>query len=198
MTKLKMSAVALGFIFVFSAAVSAQTPETNQSAKSYDVLLQVLVSTGGAADLPSSLAPTSKKLKTIYPTANFAPATIIMGKTADGAGFDTRSVTTLMSQPGISSDSPTFIEFALGRLKTIAGNNFQIENFRSGMRIPLKTGLIRGAEGRETPVVTYEQIGLTVNRLTLTENSPTVIGTLTTSKPNEIIVLVLTIKSDNP
>jgi hypothetical protein len=197
MTKLKMIVIALGFIFVFSTFAAAQTPEANQPAKSYDVLLQVLVSSGGAADLPAALSNTGRKLKTVFPAANFSLTNTFMGKAALGGSFSHKGITELPLPGGASLEAPVFSEFSLDRITTVE-DKIQISSFRYGMRVPIKTASFKNEAGKETPVLNYEQIGLTVNRLTLTENAPTVIGTLTTSKPNEIIVLVLTIKSDNP
>lgn len=196
MSKLKNIFYALSFIFVFSAFAAAQSPETNQSVKSYDVLLQVLVTSGGAADLPPALSNTGRKLKTVFPAANFSLANTLMGKAALGGSFSHRGITELSLPGGVSPDAPVFSEFSLDRVRT-AEDKIQIDSFRYGMRVPVRTGSFKSEAGKESPILNYESIGLTVNRLTLTENVPTVVGTLTTSKPNEIIVLVLTIKPDN-
>lgn len=195
MFKLKNICCALSFIFLFSALAAAQTVDANRASKSYDVLLQVLVS-GGAGDLPPALADAGRKLKLNFPAANFSLSNTFMGKASDGGSLSHKGLAAMALQSGISTDAPVFSEYYLNQLKRTE-NNLQIETFRYGMRVPVKTLAIKTEAGKESPVINYEQIGLTVNRLTLSENVPTVIGTLTTSKPNEIIVLVLTIKPES-
>jgi hypothetical protein len=190
MSKLRNICFVLSFVFVLSTFAAAQTGAANQPEKSYDVLLRVLVTSDGAANLPSELSNVESQLKTVFPSAKFSLVNTFMGKAANGGSFSHKGITELALSGG--DDAPVFSEFSLDGVRT-AENKIQIDGFRYGMRVPVRIG----EPGKTSPVLNYERIGLTVNRLTLTENSPTIVGTLTTSKSSEIIVLVLTIKSDN-
>ncbi len=74
------------------------------------------------------------------------------------------------------------------------GQGFMIESFRFGARVPV-TNVTKDDAGKERSATNYEQIGLTLNKVGLPENVPTLVGTLNLPGPNDTIFLVMTIKS---
>lgn len=156
MSKIKNIFCALSFMILFSAFAAAQTADANRAGKSYDVLLQVLVTSGGADDLPSALEETGRKLKLTFPAAKFSLANTFIGKVSDGGSLTHKTVAELPLRSGEGMDAPVFSEYYLTRLLTAAENKVQIETFRYGLRVPVKTAAIKAESGKETPVITYE------------------------------------------
>ena len=94
-------------------------------------------------------------------------------------------------------DAPTFSEWTFGRLTNFVADNgtnsIQLQNFRFGQRVPIKSAGFN-SEGKPLPMLNYESIGLTVQKLNLPENIPTIVGSLSTPNPDELMFLVMTVK----
>ena len=67
------------------------------------------------------------------------------------------------------------------------GQGYQARGFRFGAKVPVLTG--------PTKDITFEAIGLNLDRVGLAENIPTLIGTLNLPGANGTIFLVMTIKT---
>ncbi|MEJ7846887.1 MAG: hypothetical protein WKF92_02235 [Pyrinomonadaceae bacterium] len=87
----------------------------------------------------------------------------------------------------------------LNGLKAVPGAagpvSFQAQSFRFGARVPVKTGQTKNSEGQVIDIINYESVGLTMNRTSLGENKPTLIGTLSLPKTSGTLFLILTIKA---
>ncbi len=59
----------------------------------------------------------------------------------------------------------------------------------------MKTGQTKNSEGQVIDIINYESVGLTMNRTSLGENKPTLIGTLSLPKTSGTLFLILTIKA---
>ena len=183
-----------------SPAISfAQTDNKTQAEPSYEVVLQILVASNEAGDksnVPPSLAPIVRKLKTTYTLSNYRLTSTYLQRIANTGNVEFKSVST-PPLPGTNSDAPIFSEWTLGRLMSTTGekgaNSIQLQNFRFGQRVPIKSAGFNG-DGKQIPILNYESIGLTMQKLNLTENVPTVVGSLSTSNPEELMFLVLTVK----
>ena len=96
------------------------------------------------------------------------------------------------------NNAPVFSDWSLRNLRnlpTAAGRRtIQFERFNFGARVPIVSN-VSGEGGKTAPVVNYESTGITTTRFSLNENEPTLIGSLATSKPDELMFLILTIKS---
>jgi len=63
------------------------------------------------------------------------------------------------------------------------------------MRIPVVTGTVRGEGGGEPlPVVNHEEAGVSTE-LNVREGEPALVSTITTSRADEAIILVLLVRS---
>ena len=101
--------------------------------------------------------------------------------------------------PAPESDALTFLEWNLTGLKNLqnaAGQNaFQFQIFRFGARVPIKALSYRDETGKVPAVYNYESIGLTLSRMSVLENVPTLIGTLSQPRTNGTLFLILTVKN---
>jgi len=172
------------FIFCLSLTASfAQTPINKPSEPSFDVILQTVVGSndGGSSDVASPLSGIVKKLKADFPFANYRLASTSIQRIANKGGADSRSVS-------YTSDKnlAVFSEWTINNLESSIDDKgqetLQIQNFRFGQRVPINN------------TNNYEQVGITT-KFSLVKNTPTIVGSLTTSKPGELMFLILTVRS---
>ncbi|MBC7796367.1 MAG: hypothetical protein H7Z37_05815 [Pyrinomonadaceae bacterium] len=205
MTKTKIAFSIAAFFSVCLLSLTnafAQTPPNrNQIEPSYEVVLQTLIASniaGGKSDVPQNLSGAVKKLKTNYLYSNYRLGAIFYQRVANTGAIELKSVSseTIPNQEGNFS---IFSEWTFNNLQTLPDangrNSIQFQNLRFGQRIPIVASRVIDASGRTNAVVNYEQVGLTIQRCSLPENVPTVIGSVSTLKPDELMFLVLTVRS---
>jgi len=194
----------LFFPFVCSALtnVYAQTPPNkNQFEPSYEVVLQTLVASNNSnnkADVPQMLGGAVKKLKANYPYSNYHLTSTSLQRVAIGGTIELKSISN-EAIPNQERQFSIFSDYTLRNLQILPDakgqNSVQFESFRFGQRIPIVTSSVKNESGITNSTVSYEQVGLTIQRFSLAENVPTVIGSLSTTKPDELMFLILTVKS---
>ena len=194
MTKLKIISTTAAFFVVFLLSLTntfAQTQPKPQAETSYDVVLHILTASNNSGDkspVPTTLSNVVKKLKTVYSFANYRLDSTFLQRIANNGNIEFRGIdnTSIQNQ----ENSPqTFLDWTINGFQSLPNtngqNSIQVQNFRFGQRVPIRTS---------TGVFNYEQIGLTIQRFSMSENVPTIIGSLSTSNPNELTLLVLTVK----
>ena len=187
------------FIHVFflvglmSPAISfAQSTDNKPQAEpTYEVVLQILIaSNAGKSTIPPALSNVLRKLKTNYSFSDYRLAQTYIERTS--FAVEHKGMLSELSQAQ-SSTTPVFSEWKLYGLKSAPDakgqNLIQFQNFIFGVRIPVPVSNNKGES-----VVNYEGIGLNITKFSLSENVPTVIGSLSTSKPEELMFLILTVK----
>ena len=191
----------LTFLILGPSAVFGQADTKALAGPNYDAVLHVVVGnseTGQAEGLPQSLSSVAKQLRSDFGVTNLKLLNTYLGRITDNGSLQYKGVSSAYTAAP-DNDTPTFLDWTLGSLKSLnnaAGQNvFQFQSFRFGARVPVKTGGPRDDTGRNPMIVNYEQIGLTLDRLTIVENSPTLVGTLSQPRTNGTLFLVLTIKS---
>lgn len=190
------------FFFVLAlsgASVFAQTDNKQpQADPCYEVVLQLLVASNNASDkatVPSVLSNIVKKLKTNYNFSDYRLTTTFLQRTSNSIEY--KSLLNDFGQTQ-NKEAPVFSEWALRNLRNLPGSNgrstIQFDTFKFGARVPVTTAGFTTETGKTTPVINYESIGITTTRFSLNENEPTIVGSLATSKPDELMFLVLTVK----
>ena len=190
------------FLLTLSAAGSTfaqtDTRQTQQAEPCYEVILQIVIASNNAAEknaVPSALSNAVKKLKTLYAFSDYRLTTTFLQRMSGSIEYKS-----LLSDASQNQDknAPVFSEWSLRNLRNLpnsAGrNSLQFEAFKFGTRIPVTIGQVKEEGGKIVPVVNYESVGITTTRFSLNENEPTVIASLATSKPDELMFLVLTVK----
>ncbi|MGI8882979.1 MAG: hypothetical protein ACR2IA_01885 [Pyrinomonadaceae bacterium] len=179
-------------VLSLTAAFAQTDARAAQSEPSYEVVLQVVVGSNDAAqknNLPANLNAVTKNLRNNFAFSNYNLSDTYIGRVANTGSIEYKTLSGNFGQPQ-NSQTPVFLDWTLGSLKSAANgkgqNTIQIQPFRFGARVPVVTG---------NGVINYESIGLTLLRVNLPENAPTLIGTLPTPKTGETIFLVLTVKS---
>lgn len=194
-------ALCISVAFVFAASGQTEKGPAPQVEPSYDVALHLLVGsneTGAKAELPASLANVVKNLKANFAFSNYRLGTTFLGRLSNNGNFEYKSVGDLVGK-NVEGAPQTFLEwsvFSLRNMPTAKGNpGFQAQAFRFGARVPVPVGTQQGEGGKGSPVFNYEAIGLTLGKIGLAENTPTLIGTLNLPGANGVIFLVMTVKS---
>lgn len=194
MTKLKIISTTAAFCIVFLLSLTntfAQTQPKPQAETSYDVVLHILTASNNSGDkssVPTTLSNVVKKLKTIYSFTNYRLDSTFLQRVANNGSIDFKSVDNTPTQ-NQENRPQSFFDWSLLGLQILpnaSGQNLiQFQSFRFGQRVPIRT---------TTDGFNYEQIGLTIQRFSMSENVPTIIGSLSTSNPNELTLLILTVK----
>lgn len=175
----------------------AQSTDNRQIEPTYEVVLQVLIASNtGKNTTPPALSNVIKKLKTNYSFSDYRLAMTYVERTANTVEHKGM----LSEFQNQSSTTPVFSEWRLTGMKSSpdgkGSNSIQFQAFIFGARIPVVVA--NNTEGGKTyPIVNYESIGLTIAKFGVQENVPTILGTLSTSKPEELMFLVLTVSPAN-
>jgi len=199
MSKIKSLLISIfvsGLLFASSAVVFGQ----QAVEQSYEVSLQLLIGSNDAAqkgNLPSNLSTVSQRLKSGYGYSNYRLAETLLGRIANRGKFDYRSGANIGRE--IVSQPQNFLEMTVNDLRSgqtaKGGQAFQIESFRFGARVSVITNVMKDDSGKERSAANYENIGLTLNKVGVPENVPTLIGTLALPGVNDTVFLVMTVKA---
>lgn len=167
---------------------------------SYEVSLQLLMGSNDAgqkANLPSSLSGISQRLRSNYSYSNYRLAETLFGRISNKGKFEYRSGANIGRE--MLTQPQNFIEFTANDLRNSqtskGGPAFQIESLRFGARVAVATSVTKDETGKERTNINYEQIGITLNKVGVPDNVPTMIGTLNLPGVNDMIFLVMTVKS---
>lgn len=193
-----------GLAIMIAASVTAfAQPESAARVTvepSYDVELQLLIGSndGAKTDLPDNLVAVTRQLKSAMPFTNYRVASAFLGRLSNGGNFEYKSLSNIFGQEN-ELRSQSFLDWSLVRLRNLptvkGGQGYQAETFRFGARVPVNTGAsVKDETGKSIAVINYEAIGVTLGRVGLAENTPTLIGTLNLPGANGTIFLVMTVK----
>ncbi|HTK38626.1 MAG TPA: hypothetical protein VL325_09050 [Pyrinomonadaceae bacterium] len=198
--KIVFSAITLLFVcFIISTKSFAQTDIKPEIGPSYDIVLQIVTGTneGARSDLPQNLSAVSKQLRGNFSFSSYSLANTYLGRVANAGALNYKGVSDIF-RPNAPVSKPSFVEWSVGNLRTTPGAGgehlLQAQQFRFGARIPINIGGSADETGKIVSVTNYESIGLDLNRVTLAENTPTVIGTLTLPNTAGTLFLVMTAK----
>lgn len=198
----------LAFCFiVFPALISVAQSDGGRSAMqvepSYDIALHLVIGANDGAskiggELPPSLANMSRQLKANFAFTNYRLASTFLGRISNNGTFEYKSVGNLFGKETEASPQ-TFLEWTLANCRsmpTAKGQpGFQAQAFRFGARVPVAAGNTRTDGGASTAAFNYEAIGLSLGKIGLAENTPTLIGTLNLPGANGTIFLIMTIRA---
>jgi hypothetical protein len=191
----------LSLIFALSLAAHGQTDTRPQVEPSYEVSLQLLIGSNDATqrtDVPANLAAISKQLRSTFTFSNYRLATTFLGRISNNGNFEYKSVTNIFGQESTAS-SQTFLDWSVANFRTgptaKGAPGFQAQAFHFGARVPVLVGGAKDENGKMSPVVNYESIGLGLGKMGFAENVPTLIGTLNLPGADGTIFLVMTVRS---
>ncbi|HRI03804.1 MAG TPA: hypothetical protein PLL77_08685 [Pyrinomonadaceae bacterium] len=195
----RTSIIAISMMLLLSASFLAQT--TTQVEPSYNVSLQLVIGSNDAqtrGDLPAELNNVSRQLKSSFAFTNYRLASTFLGRISNTGNFEYKSTSNIFGQES-SGVTQSFIEWSAINFRSMpnaAGQTgFQTQSFRFGARVPVLIAERKDEVGKVQPVYNYEQIGLNISKVGLSQNTPTLIGTLNLPGTSGTIFLVMTVRS---
>jgi hypothetical protein len=195
--RFSLLALPLLFLFVCSTAFAQPDPTQQRFEPSYELSLHVVIGSNEpgtrGVDLPSNLAAISKQLKSNFSFSNYRLANTFLGRISNTGNIEYKSVSNILGQD-TDPESQTFLDWSVTGLRSME-NKFQARTFRFGARVPVRTGSVKDDAGKISPVINYESIGLSMNMIGLTANTPTLVGTISLPRTTGTIFLVATIRS---
>jgi len=189
--------VCLLFLLAGVVAVSAQNDPRQPVETSFDITLNLLSGSTDSAqkgELPSALAPIAKQLRGQFGLSNLRLADTYIGRIGNNGTINYKSLADIEGR--VQPETPSFLDWSIMGLRDIAGGQkgFYIQAFRFGARVPVRVNSGVDPTGKQMSQIQYEAIGLTVERMTVSENLPVVIGTIASPKADGgRVFLVLTV-----
>lgn len=149
---------------------------------------------GQSGKIPSSLDGVAKEIRQSLNVNSLSLTTTLLHRVESGSGLEVRGVSTtsLSSTPSLQA-LPTFYNYGISRV--LLGDDMgaqdiiRLERVYYSTKIPMYTS--PGAESLKA--VNYEQIAINTSA-TVKENEPTIIGTTNIGRPDETLVVVMTVK----
>jgi hypothetical protein len=187
-TRINAAAAVLAVVAALTFSCFSQT---NPPENSFEVTLSVISGSndGQKGELPPALSPISKQLRSSFGLTNLRLADTYVGRIGNGGSIQYKSLANI--DGNMQSSTPSFLDWQIAGLRNAAGaqNGMFIQAFRFGARVPI----VIGASANNSPVQ-YENIGLTVERMTASINAPILIGTIALPKADGgRVFLVLTV-----
>jgi hypothetical protein len=200
---------ALAFALLLAGRVTASAQDGGDAARkqvaraeiNYEVQTHILVTAEGAeaaAKVPQALDGVVRQLKTMLPPADYRLAATFVNRVRDEGSFDVKSAgASPFGTAQTGPLTPTIFQLSLG-LKSFddaSGERYvRVPTFRLGLKIPIQTASVANDKtGQAYPVIQYEDTGLNT-QMSVREGEPTLVGTLNTSRPGQLFVIVLTVK----
>lgn len=201
--------LALAFTIIASANASAQDSDASRQGAptrpevNHEVYVHLLVTADaaeGGVRVPQSLEGIVRQLKAALPPSEYRLAATFINRVRDNSGFEvkTASAGPLGPVPTPGPLTPAFITLNLGGVKLIdpasAQPTVNINQFRFGMKMPIQTSSVqRDKTEGSYPVIQYEDVGL-YTQLSVREGEPILVGTLNSSRPGQLFIIVLTVR----
>jgi hypothetical protein len=182
-------------------SASARRQAAARAETNFEVQIHVLVTSEGAegaAKAPRSLDGVVRQLKSLLPPAEYRLAATFVNRVRDDGGFEVKSAgASPFGAPEPNPLTPSIFQLSLAvkSLDDASGGRYvRVQPFRLGLKIPIQTSSVFGDKpGQGYPVIQYEDTGLNT-QMSVREGEPTLVGTLNTSRPGQLFVIVLTVR----
>src|SRR4051812_34001462 len=179
-----LSIVTVAFCGLIFAAGGIGQTEQRATESSFEVTLSVVSGSNDSSqknDLPQSLGPIAKQLRGSFGLTNLHLADTYVGRIGNGGNIQYKSLANIDNTAAI--DTPSFLDWTIAGLRnSSSANSFFIQSFRFGARVPVRVSSGPDSSGKSSSSIQYESIGLNVDRMTVGQNSPVLIGTIALPK----------------
>jgi len=184
-------------LFTATNFATAQAAEAKPAEATYEAVLHVLIAGGQAGEsVPSSLSAVSRSIRSEFDASNLRLINTYFGRLSNTGSIEYKGVSNAYaaeSMPG----APSFLDWRLVGIRSIQNAlgqpAYHLQSFRFGARVPVR--VVNFPDEKTPAPVNYESIGLTVERVNVRDNAPTLIGTLTQPRTDGTLFLVLTIRN---
>ena len=192
------------FLFVVAVIVNGGVfscfGQSGSAEPSYEATMYVVIGSDDTAqrgDLPKPLDTVSQRIRDNFTFKNYRLINTYYGRLANSGSLEYKSVSSLKNV-STELDAPSFLDWQLANFKAeppaTSRNPLSVQIFRFGARVPIVVSQIPSGDGKTNPVTNYESVGLTLNKLSIAENTPTLVGTISLPRTTGTVFLILTIK----
>jgi hypothetical protein len=196
-TRLGVLSFLMMILSLTGSTAHSQTPSAPERAN-LDVQIHLLLANNeqGEKNVPPTLEPALKQLKATQSFSNYRLAATFANRIKSGGTLEVKGVLSSEVLTPIANNS-VFYELTLVQVRLVGESENQsidIPKLRFSLQLPVTAGTTR-AEGNTpaSPIISYQAAGLTTE-LNVREGTATVFGTMTTSRPGQLLVLVITVK----
>jgi hypothetical protein len=167
-------------VLVLAGGSLAQSDPRIAAESSFEVTLSVVTGSNDSSqkgELPAALSSVAKQLRSTFGFTNLRLGDTYVGRIGNNGTIAYKSIANIDGNS--QSSTPSFLDWQITGLRNAANgaNSVFINSFRFGARVPV----IVGQSANNAPIQ-YENVGLTVDRMTATINSPVLIGTVALPK----------------
>ncbi len=187
-------------IFVFCAALfasaEAQTVQPTSKDTPIHVELRVLIASTNqraSGKLPANLSTVSRQVNELVGQTDLRIAETHFGRIGHRGSMNYKSLANVAVYPG-DIDTPSIMDWNLQGVEIGLQGNLTAKSFRFGARIPIR-GASVGTEANAPRVVNYEDIGVSLGELTVSNGVPTLVGSLSLPNSEGKMFLVLTLST---
>lgn len=188
-------------LIVGIAATAFSQPEARTAEPSFNVTLNIIAGSNDSSqktDLPQAFSAVTKQLKGAFGYSSFRLVNTYIGRIGDNGAIKYQSVANNFGADPL--ERPVFLDWELQGLRSVnaaggVGGAFQLQAFRFGAKIPVKTSSGIDPSGKPIPAFNYENIGLNVSRMSLAGGRPVLIGTMELPQTSGTMFLVISIDS---
>src|ERR1700754_2379843 len=199
-----LSAMLLALCLV-SGSLTVQAQNTNPDDANLETQLYLIVGTNQEVDdarLPATLDPVVKQLRAALPFKNYRLAATLINRVKNEGRLELSFVGGPLASlsAAASSITPSFSQFKVRQVKLSRNSEnqpvVQMLGFNFGARIPIQTPGAIAANGAVSPVISYENTGVSTD-ISMRESEPVIVGTLNVGPSNDAIILVVSAKRTN-
>jgi hypothetical protein len=189
-------------LLALGQSANSSAADVKHDKINFEVQLYLLVAyseAGGKANIPQSLESVVRQLKPLLPFPNYHLAATFVNRVQDGGTLQSSGIgSSDMFITGPQSEAyPLHCEFTLKQvqLDTGAANQpvIDIGTLRFGLQVPIITGQSHVEGNIWVPIVNYQHAGITTE-MSLREGTPTVVATMNTNRPDQTLILVISVK----
>lgn len=186
---------------LLTAAVSSygQGDPSKAADPTHEAVLHVVAESGqgGAGEsVPQSLTAIARQLRSDFGASNLKLLNTYYGRLSNAGNLEYKGVSAAYAQES-QAGAPSFMDWRLVGLRSSQNSAgqavYQFQGFRFGARVPVRIGVPQEEKGPAP--INYESIGLTLDRVSIRENTPTLMGTLIQPKTDATVFLILTVRN---
>jgi hypothetical protein len=196
--KFIFAAAAFSLIFLLGFSISSAQESRKQSEPNYEIVLHTLISSENTIRqnaIPANLSNIIKKLKETFPFSDYQLASTYLERIENKGSFSYSGITNEFTEK--DGLPPSFNEWSLrgmSRNPESSKNAITFNAFKFGTRLPVATNLSSDETNKDSRVINYQFVGFTIDNFSISENKPTLLGTLNLPNKNQMAFVVMTIR----
>jgi len=199
-SKRLLSLMVFSLLLLTTADLSyGQADPPKPADPTHEAVLHVLVESGpgGAGEsVPQSLSAIARQLRTDFGASNLRIINTYYGRLSNAGNIEYKGVSAAYAQES-QAGAPSFMDWRLVGVRSTQNSAgqavYQLQGFRFGARVPVRIGISK--DEKDPAPINYESIGLTLDRVSIRENTPTLVGTLVQPKTDATVFLILMIRN---